>query len=70
MGAIEIKAGATVASDWFDALDRIAVQLPNVGLRAVVHGGSRRQSRRNGEAVPFFTLGELLNRLDGREEGA
>ena len=67
MGTIEIKAGATVASDWFDALDRIAVQLPNVGLRAVVHGGSRRQSRRNGEAIPFFALGELLNRLDGRE---
>ena len=28
MGAIEIKSGATVASDWFDSLNRVAKSLP------------------------------------------
>ena len=64
MGAIEIKSGATVASDWFDALDRIAGILPRVGLRAVVYGGSERQTRRKGEVVPLAALGEILDRLD------
>ena len=67
MGAFEIKSGATIASDWFDALDRVAGLLPRVGLRAVVHGGSERQSRRNGEAVPLAALGEMLDRLDGTD---
>ena len=64
MGAIEIKSGATVASDWFDALDRIGGILPRVGLRAVVYGGSERQTRRKGEVVPLAALGEILDRLD------
>ena len=64
MGAIEIKSGATVASDWFDTLDRIAGILPRVGLRAVVYGGSERQTRRKGEVVPLAALGEILDRLD------
>ncbi len=65
MGAIEIKSGATVASDWFDGLDRVAGVLPGIVLRAVVHGGSDRQPRRTGEAVPLAALGEILDRLDG-----
>ena len=64
IGAIEIKSGATVASDWFDALDRIAGVLPRVGLRAVVYGGAERQTRRKGEVVPLAALGEFLDRLD------
>ena len=66
MGVIEIKSGATIASDWFDALDRVADILPRVGLRAVVYGGSERQLRQNGEVVPLAALGEMLDRLDGR----
>ena len=64
MGAIEIKSGATIASDWFDALDRIAGLLPRVGLRAIVYGGSERQTRSKGEVVPLAALGEILDRLD------
>ena len=64
-GAIEIKSGATVAADWFKGLDRIADAVPGIDVRAVVHGGPDRQSRRNGEAVPLAALGELLDRLDG-----
>ena len=64
MGAIEIKSGATVASDWFDGLERIARVVPGIGVRAVVHGGLDRQERRGGEAVPLSGLSELLERLD------
>ena len=64
MRAIEIKSGATVASDWFDPLDRIAKALPEIAARAVVYGGAERQSRRNGEVVPLTGLGEMLEQID------
>ena len=67
LAAIEIKSGATVASDWFDALERVAKILPRSVARAVVHGGSDRQSRRGGRAVPLAALGDLLEHFDGRE---
>ena len=68
MGAIEIKSGATVASDWFDSLDRIAKALPEITARAVVYGGTERQSRRDGEVVPLTGLGEMLEQMDDRNE--
>ena len=69
IGAIEIKAGATIASDYFDALNRIAKVLPQISAKAVVYGGADRQSRRDGEAVPLTDLVEALERFE-REEGA
>ena len=68
MGAIEIKSGATVASDWFDSLNRVAKSLPQIAARAVVYGGSDRQSRRDGEVVPLTALGEMLGRFEGQEK--
>ena len=68
MGAIEIKSGATVASDWFDGLDRVAKALPGIAARGIVYGGSDRQSRRGAEVVPLKGLGELLERFEGREK--
>ena len=62
---IEIKAGATVASDYFSALDRVAGLLPNVGARIVVYGGSERQSRGDREALPLSDLQAALEDLDG-----
>ena len=67
MGAIEIKSGATVASDWFDSLNTVARELPGIAGRAVVYGGSEHQARRDGAVVPFADLGGLLERLDGRD---
>ena len=69
LGAIEIKSGATIASDYFDALNRIAKMLPQISAKAVVYGGADRQSRRNGEVVPLADLVEVLERFD-RSEGA
>lgn len=66
IGAVEVKSGATLASDWFDGLDRVARAVRGSGLRAVVYGGPERQTWRGGEAVPLVGLGEFLERLDGR----
>ena len=68
IGAIEIKSGATIASDYFDALNRIAKVLPQISAKAVVYGGLDRQCRRDGEVVPLADLGEVLKRFD-RQEG-
>ena len=69
LGAIEIKSGATIASDYFDALNRITKVLPQISAKAVVYGGADRQSRRDGEVVPLADLVEVLERFD-RGEGA
>ena len=69
IGAIEIKSGATIASDYFDALNRIAKVLPQISAKTVVYGGLDRQCRRDGEVVPLADLGEALERFD-RGEGA
>ncbi len=67
MGAIEIKSGATVVSDWFDSLNKVARELPGIAARAVVYGGSEHQARRDGAVFPLADLGGLLERLDGRD---
>jgi len=63
--ALEMKAGATVASDWFASLDRVARLLPQVSARAVVYGGSEEQFRSSGEVLPFAALAGFLRRFDG-----
>ena len=60
MGAIEIKSGATIASDYFHSLNRIAELIPEISAKAVVYGGTVRQSRSNGEVVPLTDLVEVL----------
>ena len=65
LAAIEIKSGATIASDWFAALGRVTTLLPDCDAAAVVHGGDERQTRRAGEAVPLADFSLLLTRFDG-----
>ena len=67
-GAIEIKSGATVASDWFGPLNRVAKELPEIAARAVVYGGTERQSRRDGDVVPLIDLTEVLEQMESRKE--
>ena len=66
--AIEIKSGATIASDYFDGLRRIAELVPHVNARALVYGGTARQSRRDCEVVPIDALPEVLERFERREK--
>ncbi len=65
--AVEAKSGATVASDWFSALNRVAEAVPDVTARAVVHGGTARQERRDAEVMPLADFPELLTRFTGED---
>ncbi len=65
MLAIEIKSGATIASDWFAALGQVIPLLPDCNVGAVVHGGDEHQTRSAGEAVPLTDFSRLLERFDG-----
>ena len=64
LGAIEIKAGSTVPSDAFHALNRVADLIPTIAAKAVVYGGLDSQSRSGGQVVPLADLPGLLKRFD------
>ena len=64
IGAIEIKAGSTISSSYFKSLNRVAELIPEVKAKAVVYGGSERQSRTDGEVVPFSGLDGVLERFE------
>lgn len=64
MAAIEVKSGATVASDWFGPIDRVADTLPQVTSKAVVYGGAEPQRRTVGDVVPLSGLAQMLADLD------
>ena len=68
MGAIEIKSGATIASDFFDSLNVIAKSIPQISMKVVVYSGTDRQSRSAGEVVPFNDLYDVLERFEVNEE--
>ncbi len=70
LGAIEIKSGATVASDFFAALGSVAKAVPGIALKAVVYGGAERQSRNAGEVVPYDDLHGFLDRFETDREMA
>ena len=64
IGAIEIKSGATVASDYFSSLNRVAALIPEVSAKAVVYGGNTHQSRTDAAAVPLAELRGVLDRFE------
>lgn len=68
LSAIEIKAGATIASDYFDSLNKVAGLIPRVLTKAVVYGGTDRQSRSAGEVVPFADLHGALERFEADQD--
>lgn len=70
IGAIEIKSGATIASDLFDALNAIEELVPKISMKAAVYGGTERQSRSSGEVVPFDDLCDVLERFEASQEMA
>ena len=62
--AIEVKSGATVASDWFGPLDRLASTVPRISNKAIVYGGRDRQFRRHAEIIPIAGLSTFLQDVD------
>ena len=64
ISAIEIKSGATIASDYFSSLNRVAKRIPHVISKCVVYGGIERQSRTNGDVVPLGDFAGVLERIE------
>ena len=64
IGAIEIKSGATIASDYFTSLHRVAALIPTISTKTVIYGGDARQTRTDAEAVPLTDMREILNRFE------
>ena len=64
IGAIEVKSGSTVASDYCDSLNRVADLIPKISAKTVVYGGNARQSRGDCDIVPLSDLGGALERFD------
>ena len=62
--AIEIKSGATVSSDYFKSLNRVAELVPNIAAKTVVYGGDARQTRSDCEVVPASELAGVLERFE------
>ena len=62
--AVEIKSGATVASDWFKPLQRVAATVPGVMARTVVFGGDQPQSRSEVDVVPLVSFSAALSRFE------
>ena len=63
IGAIEIKAGSTITSAYFDSLHRVAKLLPQISAKVVVYGGATSQSRTAGDVVRLSDLDTTLRRL-------
>jgi len=64
IGALEIKSGATIASDYFTSLHRVAALIPRITAKAVIYGGDPRQARSDAEAVPLADLCDALDRFE------
>ena len=62
--AIEVKSGATIGSDYFRSLHRVAEVVPDITSRTVVYGGEARQSRSDSEVIPLAHLGGYLDMLE------
>ena len=64
IAAFEVKSGATISTDYFKALHRVAELVPNVTAKFVVYGGTEAQRRSDSEVVPLAILGGTLARLE------
>ena len=66
--AFEVKSGATLSSEHFRSLHRVAELVPGVTSKTVVYGGMTRQSRSDSEAIPLADLSGALEMLEVNRE--
>ena len=66
--AIEVKSGATISSDYFASLNRVAELVPNIGAKTVVYGGTARQNRSDCDVIPASELAGVLQRFEVNQE--
>ena len=61
----EIKAGATIASDWFKPFDQLAARLPaGAAMRALIYGGTERQQRSNADVWRYCDVPTLMDSIE------
>ena len=63
-GAIEVKSGATIASDYFKGLNRVAKIVPGIHSKAIVYGGNSKQQRSDALVSPLAGLSDVLDGFD------
>ena len=68
VAAFEVKSGATISSDYFHSLHRVAEVVPDVTSKTVVYGGTARQSRSDSEVIPLVGLGGTLEMFELNRE--
>ena len=66
--AFEVKSGATIGSDYFRSLHRVAEVVPDINSKTVVYGGDTNQSRSDSEVVTLAGLGGALDMLEINED--
>ena len=67
IGAIEVKSGATITSDYFRSLDQVAEIVPRVSAKAVIYGGDSGQSRSDSEIAPLSGLASVLEGFESNQ---
>ena len=67
IGAIEIKAGSTIARDWFKNLNRISELLPQVSSKTVIYGDNQKQFRNDGNIATLSDIGEVLDYFENHK---
>lgn len=67
IGAIEVKSGATISSDYFRSLDQVAEIVPQVSAKAVIYGGDFGQSRSDSEVAPLSGLARVLEGFESNQ---
>ena len=66
--AFEVKSGATIGSDFFRSLHRVAEAVPEITSKTVVYGGETRQSRSDSEVITLADLSGVLDMLEVNRE--
>ena len=64
IGAIEIKSGSTIASDYFHSLNRVAELISDISAKAVIYGGAARQIRSDCKVAPLADLVGVLEEFE------
>jgi predicted AAA+ superfamily ATPase len=64
IGAVEVKSGSTIASDYFRSLDRVSELIPQIAAKAVIYGGQDTQSRTDCEVAPLSGVANVLERFE------
>lgn len=65
VAAAEIKAGATIAADWFKPLEMLASKLTDTQVAcALIYSGSERQKRGNTEIWRYSDVAEMMSKIE------